>query len=150
MVFLFQSVSFNISLITCLLFWIMVAPTSPTHYLKSPLNIHEHGIVFLLVLIDVFVLKLPCRYLHLVYTIAWALLYLILTLILHATQVDSKIYDFLDWVNSPGLAAGLGIGFGIAGGFIGQAINYGCYSLRIYFYGTNCFSKKMENSNETT
>ena len=89
------------------------------------------------------------RYLHFIYTIMWALLYLVLTLILHATKVDSKVYSFLDWVNNPGLAAGLGVGFAIAAGVVGQAINYGCYALRLLFHGKNCCNAKVENSNET-
>jgi len=148
-VFLFQSISFNISLTTCVLFWMMLAPTAKPDYLQSPLNVHEHGITFLLLIIDVFVIRLPCRYLHFIYTILWALLYLVLTLILHATKVDSEVYSFLDWVNNPGLAAGLGVGFAIAAGVVGQAINYGCYSLRLLFHGKNCCSARVENSNET-
>ena len=40
----------------------MLAPTAKPDYLQSPLNVHEHGITFLLLIIDVFVIRLPCRF----------------------------------------------------------------------------------------
>lgn len=105
---LFNSWALVGSLIVIVLYWGVLAPAS-TGNLGDPINIHIHVIVILLMIIDLFIVAFPIRLLHAIYSIVLLFVYIFMTLVYHWAGVNSAIYSPLNWMNSPGLAAGLSV-----------------------------------------
>ena len=145
-VFFLHSVAFNASLTVIILFWALLASTSKDP-LDSPTNIHIHGITLLIMIIDLFITKTPVHLLHFVYTCVIGLFYVLFTYILFAADVEDEVYNFLKWGESPGTAAGMGIGFAILGGVIGQLVAWSLHHLRKWLF-KSCCDPPQETSNE--
>jgi len=134
---LLHTLCFNASLVTILLFWTLLASNSDRP-LVTPINFHVHGVTLLLMIIDLFVIKLPVRLLHFVYTSVLGLLYVLYTFILHVTGVQSAVYSFLNWEKSPGNAVGMGLLFSICGAVAGQTVAYCLYRVRLLLRRSPC------------
>ena len=143
----FHNISFSASFTVVIVYWALLSPTDENK--TSPLNIHIHGITLVIMLIDAFVVKHPIQLLHFLVTSIVGLTYIVYTLILHLTGVESEVYPFLDWQNSAGTAAGMGIGFGLAGGIIGQLVHFSLYQIKLAIHKSCCRSDR-EGSNITT
>lgn len=133
--FLLQSISFNLSFIVVMLYWPLVAPHSTKPQLTG-INLHSHGATLIVMVIDLFIIKLPVHQLHFVYTMAVAVIYFYYSLILHLTGVESAVYKFLDWESSPVRAAVIGSLFVFPGSFFAQSANFALYRLRLYIKNT--------------
>ncbi len=77
-------------------------------------TIHVHGVNVLVVLLDLFVSRMPYQFLHFCYATLFSFLYAIFSLIYFGAGGTNHlgrpyIYSSLDYGNSPGTAAGLAI-----------------------------------------
>ena len=98
--------TFAAALATDLGFWILLSGTFSSSTLSNPLNIHEHAINYVLLLIDLFVNDIPIRMLHFIYPVGYGLTYTIFTVILWAAGRTAPVYrGVLDWERFPGRSA---------------------------------------------
>ena len=105
MVWILYTTALTGVLATDIAFWALLSRNSSASFLSSPFNIHEHAIDYVLLLIDLFVNKIPLRLLHFVYPIGYGLVYTIFTVILWAADYRDAVYDVvLDWERFPGNA----------------------------------------------
>ena len=96
-------------MVTDIAFWGIIAPFISANFasnLANPINIQEHAINYILLLIDLFVNNIPLRLMHFVYPIGYGLVYTLFTVMLWAAGVTPSVYGVLtDWGNYPGIAA---------------------------------------------
>lgn len=127
---LFQVISFGHALWVTLIFWgILVKDASP-EYLREPIGQHKHSVQFGFLLIDIFMISFPIRWLHFIYLTLFAILYSIFTAIMHWAKVNSRIYGFLDYENSPGLGVGVLLASSLIAAPIMHSIPFALYHLR--------------------
>jgi len=103
-VWLFFTTSITAALTTDLAYWILLSRRFPASVLRHPINIHEHAINYLLLLIDLFVSDIPMRLLHFAYPLLYGLIYTIFTVILWVSGVTDAVYTVLNWETNPSLA----------------------------------------------
>ena len=95
-----QYLSFNNSLTVTTVFWAILALIS-SKQLDSAVNIHLHGIILLLTLIDLFVIKTPVYLFGMVYNWIYGFLYILFRCFLHISGVTSAFYEFLNYEENP-------------------------------------------------
>ena len=78
------------------IFWTVLAPTY-NRDLSSPLNIHVHAVVLLMMIIDVLFTKTPVHLIAFVYNSIYYLVYMIFTYSLHTAKITSEVYSFLNY-----------------------------------------------------
>ena len=76
----------------------------------SYLLIDRHGVNLVLMIVDFFLHKIPYRFLHFIYPLIIAIIYIIFTTV-HWVLTDKPIYDFVNWNSNTGkcVAAALGM-----------------------------------------
>ena len=79
---------------------------------------------------EIFTVAFPTRFYHFMYPLAYNFLYGIFLLILHFTEVNSRVYPPVDFRNNFGAAVGFGIGASIVAPFVVHSIIYVLYLLR--------------------
>ena len=95
-----------VALAADIVFWAILAPLiNDTSVLRHPLNIHEHAINYVLLLIDIFVNKTPLRFWHFIFPTSYGLVYVIFTVILWGSGFRDAVYPVLNWEENPGIAA---------------------------------------------
>lgn len=125
----FQNLTFTVEIFICIFYWALLRSGG-----FDALDIHKHLIVGVMVLIDLFVVANETRYLHVLYMIPAFSLYGVLSLVLHATGVNSAIYPVLDWKNNVTSAALYTCASVFVMPFVVHAIVYGLSVLRKYIY----------------
>ncbi|CAK8681548.1 unnamed protein product [Clavelina lepadiformis] len=120
------------ALITDILFWGLLSSRLSSQALAHQFNIHEHVVAYLLLLIDLFINKIPLRFLHFPYTAGYGLTYAIFTLILHGAGVRSAVYPPLDWANSPGIAVLYSLVASLIAMPVAHILHWGFYHLRAF------------------
>ena len=83
------------------LYWSFLAKEDILEHNLRPANFHVHATTAILMTVDSLVVAFPVRLLHFIYTTIYASIYAIFALILHATKVNSKIYEILDFEKEP-------------------------------------------------
>ncbi|XP_035699464.1 protein rolling stone-like [Branchiostoma floridae] len=106
------SIAFAVGLYVTIAYWILLRGADDTY---SAYSILTHGINCVVIVIDILVSGLPCRFLHFIYPSSSALAYIIFTVIYWAaggTDLINRpwIYSVLDYGQNPGLAVGIGMG----------------------------------------
>lgn len=127
-------VSTTLALYVTLIYWISVAPGQTPEQIRAPIGQYKHSVQLGLILIDFFVVAIPSRWLHFVYSQLLGLAYSIMTVIIHFTGVTSAIYNFLNFNNNPGLAIGVLIVATLIAPIIFHSVYFGLYHLRAFIY----------------
>ena len=135
-------------MIVTIIFWTLLAPSKSADYLATPNNVHIHGVILLLVVIDLFLIKTPVYLVTCVYNILYGLVYILFTYLLHVFGVTSRVYSFLNYAKNPSLAAGIGIGMGFCAAILGQVLQYGLFCLRILLY-RRCRNNTTKETNSS-
>jgi len=151
------SITADIVIAVVILFWALAAPTLSPSDFTLPIIYHLHLVNFILLLIDIFLVAIPVRLFHVVYTVATILVYLLATLILHWLGIVSGIYpDVLVWQRYPTKSVIIClIGFVLV--IVAHVIVFALYKLRMYIYfrkyeesqSPNRASELPQNDNET-
>ncbi|XP_067683873.1 protein rolling stone-like [Haliotis asinina] len=95
-------------------------------------NLNVHGLNTVFVIVDTFISARPVRILHFIYTLIYAVAYIIFSLIYWATDRAIIYKNILDW-STPGSTVGILIGISVLV-FLLQFIYFGLYQLRLYIY----------------
>ena len=98
-----------------ILFWLFFYDPERTDYLFSPIILHMHMINGILALVDLWIVNIPVRLLHVVYPIAFGTMYAAFTGLYYAFNGTDEsgnhyIYPILDYSSNPGVAVKLLIG----------------------------------------
>lgn len=122
----------NGSLAVVILFWgyFIMFSGNVNSIAADPFDLHAHAMITILLVVDIFLVSFPVRFLHVVYPICLLLFYVLLSLIYHWTEVTSAVYPPLNWRNDPGLAAGLSLIGSLAGTVILHSLVFGMYRIR--------------------
>lgn len=143
------NVTFDSAFVTTVIFWAFI--NSRQQY--PEISIHHHVISSVLSLIEIFVCHLPIRILHFVYPLLYGFIYILFTLILHATGEQSEFYkNLLNWGSKPGLSAGVVIGI-LALSVLMHSFAFGLYHLRALIArkcGVEENNLCLKKSNEST
>lgn len=136
-----HSIGSTFSPTICILFWAILYPGNPDKagLLADPFVIDTHGVGVLLFTIELFVVGFPVRLLHFIYPMAASTVYMVATLIMHATG-DSKIYPVLDWEKAPGIAAGICIAVIIVSSLVAHGLTFLGYYIRVLLTKKCCSS----------
>jgi len=84
---------------------VLIAPGRSLEENLNPTTFHIHVINSVLLLIDIFMVAFPTRFLHFIYTMIYGVLYTLFLLILHLTNYNSAVYTQLNFAESPGTTA---------------------------------------------
>ena len=137
-----QYFAFNNSLIITIIFWTVLAPNY-NRDLSSPLNIHVHAVVLLMMIIDVLFTKTPVHLIAFVYHSIYYLVYIIFTYLLHTAKITSEIYSFLNYEKNS-LKVFVWLNFSsILCSFLCQMVAYSLYRFRVFV--CNSCMKQSEN-----
>jgi len=94
-IYVLQNLSLNLEMIVCLAFWALIAPGKTSW---DFFTIHLHVILFGFAIINVYLLQLPVRFLHFLYSSAFLLCYSGFNYALHVSGVESSVYkNVIDW-----------------------------------------------------
>ena len=128
------SITSDIVIVGSVLFWALAAPTLPPSAFKEPIIYHLHLVNLIFILLDIFMIAMPVRLLHFVYSVLTVLVYVLSTLILHWARIRSDIYPgVLDWLVNPSKAilyCFLGVGLVI----VAHVFVFGLYKLRLQLH----------------
>ena len=94
------TVATTTSLLVATLFWSILAPLRTVAKNTQPITIHLHAVITLFLVIEIFMVAFPVRFLHCIYCVLFAIVYAFFTLILHLTGVNSAIYSAIDYKNN--------------------------------------------------
>ena len=114
------------------LFWILLARNRLAEENLKPISFHIHTTTGLLVIIDSLMVAFPIRFLHMIFSSAYAFVYIIFVLILHVTKVNSGVYSVLDFENNPLKAYLLACAAFTLFPFCFHSVIYLLYCLRFY------------------
>lgn len=98
-----------------ILFWLFFYDSEKADFLFSPIILHVHMINGISALVDLWIVSIPIRLLHVIYPISFGLIYAAFTGFYYAfngTDISGNhyIYPILDYDSNPGMAARLLIG----------------------------------------
>ena len=98
-----------------ILFWLFFYDPERTDYLFNPIILHMHMINGISALVDLWIVGIPIRLLHVVYPIAFGTMYAAFTGLYYAFNGTDEsgnhyIYPILDYASNPGVAAKLLVG----------------------------------------
>lgn len=118
----------GLAFIVTIIYWSFLAGI----FVVNPgVNIHQHLMNTLLILLEIFLNRIPIRFLHFIYVSIYAMIYVVFTLSLHGASVQSIYYSgILDWKNIPGVSAGVCLSLIFVGSPVVQAVTFGVYHLR--------------------
>lgn len=129
-------VSTTVALYVTLVYWITVAPTQTTKQIRAPIGQYKHSVQLILILADFFVVAIPTRWVHLVYSQLIGFAFSIMVVIMHLTEVDSAVYSFLDFKKNVGLTVGVLIVATLVAPPIFHTVYFALYHLRAFIYRT--------------
>ncbi|XP_020907199.1 protein rolling stone [Exaiptasia diaphana] len=133
------SIGANIGIAITILYWSLLAANYTGAELGLDISTHALNSVFMV--LDILLSSMPVRIFHMVYPMAFSIVYMIFTIIFWAAEgtnpVNHKryIYSVLDYSNNPGLAVGLCLGLIFVGVPLIQLFIYGLYRLREFVVG---------------
>nr|CAB3264212.1 protein rolling stone-like [Phallusia mammillata] len=104
---IFYTLSFGTTIIVSVGYPFLVA-TDPMEFA----SFQKHIVNILLMLLDMFLNRIPVNFWFIPFTFGWTVFYTVLTLCLHWTGVNSAVYAVADFVNSPTVS------WLMAGGFV--------------------------------
>ncbi|XP_077975167.1 uncharacterized protein LOC144431208 [Styela clava] len=142
----FHVQAMNFVLFVTVLYWGLTAPGLPAETLKQPLGQHKHSVQGIMLLIDIFVVSIPTRWIQFVYTSMFALFYAFTAVIVHFAGINSQIYGFLDFVNSPGFVAGFLLANVFVAPIILHSVIFTFYHMRMMIYRCTLGKKKIRPS----
>jgi len=97
---LFES-SFVVSLLVTAMYWTFIwKPERVGSPILWFLNINEHALNFIFLMIDFFFHQIPVRLLHVVYPFLFGLSYVVFSVV-YTKCTEHSIYSILDWKDSP-------------------------------------------------
>lgn len=111
--FLF-SISFTMCFMVVLIYWfVLYEPENfeiPSFHFF--LSVDRHAIIFILIVIQYLLCKIPIRFLHAVYVLAIALIFFIHTYFYYLAT-GRLVYAIFDWGKAPGKAVGYAFGLSL-------------------------------------
>lgn len=112
------------------------------------LNFNTHAMNSIYVVVDIFIVAIPVRILHVLYTLPIAGVYITLS-VAYTLQTEKAIYPILDWINTPGEASlyAFAVGFALVPLF--HLVLYGLYRARSVLH-SKIFAKKLRVQNTQT
>jgi len=127
------NISASSSIVICILFWIGQASNLINKQtVLFSVTVHVHLICCVMSIVEVSLIKLPIRILHFYQPVSLSFAYMILTLVLSKTY--PPVYQVLDWVNNPVIAAVCSLsGTFLVVPFVHCCIVYPLYRLRVLF-----------------
>ena len=131
--FLF-SISFTMCFMVVLIFWFVLY--KPGDYGEIPsvgfyLTVDRHGIIFLLIVIQYLLGKIPIRYLHVIYVVAIAMIFFVHTYFYYLAT-GKLVYAIFDWRNAPGKAVGYAFGSALV-----------CFVLQLIVFFVDLLKRKI-------
>nr|XP_039259789.1 protein rolling stone-like [Styela clava] len=142
------SASTGAQYIITILYWSFLTDNKVT---SNAVNIHQHVMNSVLVTIDLFISRVPVRFLHFVYVSLYGITYVLITLILHGANDKSEFYaGILDWKSEPGVSTGVVFAVILVGAPAVHAVSFGFYHLRAFIaIKSSCMQPTVgENGNE--
>ena len=119
-------------LVTDLAYWIFLSRYFSPEMLGNPFNLQEHLINYILLLIDLFVNDIPIRLLHCIYPMGYAIIYILFTVILWASNFTSAVYPPLNWAANPLSSTLLSLGVIFIAVPLLHVFHFGLYHLRLW------------------
>ena len=95
------------------------------------LTVDRHGIIFLLIVIQYLLGKIPIRYLHAIYVVAIAMIFFVHTYFYYLAT-GKLVYAIFDWGNAPGKAVGYAFGLALA-----------CFVLQLIVFFVDLLKRKI-------
>jgi len=129
---LWHEITYIIVSTLIILYWALVYDTK--HFetgLLSYSYINDHGVLWILLLIDLSFNTIPIRILHVVYSILICVAYAVVTVV-YNFAANETVYPVLDWKKKAGWSIAYMIGAVILV-FIVQLVFYGLYRLKLKF-----------------
>ena len=127
------NITLNVNIIVTLIYWSFLYDPSVSFFY----DFHVHSFTTIVSLLDLFLTAMPVRFLHLIYPMGFGIAYLIMTLIYWGaggvTRLGDYIYSFINYTESPGLAAGVACGV-LIGVVLVQLLVWGLYKLRMWMW----------------
>nr|XP_039260108.1 uncharacterized protein LOC120336484 [Styela clava] len=146
----FQVQAIDFVIFVTVLYWALLAPDVPAETLRMPIGQHKHSVQGIMLLIDIFVVSIPTRWIQFVYSALFALFYAINTVIVHFAGINSQIYGFLDFVNSPGIVAGVLLMNVFVVPIILHTITFAFYHLKMLIYRCTLGKKQRMSDQPAT
>ena len=115
---------------TDLAFWIFLSGNLSPEILRNPFNLQEHLINYILLFIDLFINDIPIRLLHCIYPMGYAIVYILFTVILWASNFTSAVYPTLNWEINPLSSTLLSLGVIFIAVPLLHVFHFGLYHLR--------------------
>ncbi|XP_038056147.1 protein rolling stone-like [Patiria miniata] len=131
---MFFNITINLNILVTFIYWgALYNPAFPFFY-----DFHVHTVTSIVSLLDLFLTPIPVRFLQFIYPISFDVAYLALTVIFWAAggrtiSSTGAIYPFIDYTNSPGLAAGVILGIFVAV-IIMHGLIWALYKLRVWIW----------------
>ncbi|KXJ25443.1 protein rolling stone [Exaiptasia diaphana] len=125
-----HSIGTNIAVIVTVLYWSLFSSYVDGTGVRFGLDISNHILNCVFMLIDLALSSIPVRILHMVCPMIFGVFYGISTVI-YWTIERHALYGLLDYGNKPGIAIGLSLGLLFVGIPLTQLFIYGLYSLRL-------------------
>nr|XP_039259175.1 protein rolling stone-like [Styela clava] len=137
----------GVNFIVTIIYWAFL---SGIRVASVPANVHQHIMNSVLMILDIFISRIPIRLFHFIYVSLYGLTYVLFTAILHGADVKSAFYtNLLDWESAPGISAGVCVGLIVVGSPIIHLVSFGFYHLRAFIARScGCSSTSSENSGE--
>lgn len=131
---LLHTIAIDTILFVTVVYWATVFPTEDPEQRQSVLGISKHAIHGTMMLIDLFLINSPVRYLHSIYMIISSTVFSVFLVILHLTDVNSAVYNITNFEKSPTIAYVTVGTLALVMPWVVHAIIFGFYHLRLFIF----------------